>query len=324
MTTGYDGYGRLLTYARTGEPSQTNGYNGLDDRVSVASGSTTHEFVYDPDGRLISEYDASGSSVAETVWLSPSVGNDNQPLGGDDGVGGGYAPLAVATGTGSSAALYWVHGNHLGVPLVATNSSGAVATPPIYTMPGYPGQTRTLGDIYYNQYRDYDSSTGRYIQADPIGLEGGNNLYLYAKANPLRWTDPTGQNPLVIAVGFCAINPEVCAGVAASAGIAIYSWYKNGPDCPDILLMPRPGRQVDTGIEHRVNEIRSAALMAGGKRPDRCEILDQLIASGEISAEDAKPTRKAWAANILASQRIEFGGEGRDAEYESLRNFRRF
>lgn len=62
----------------------------------MTSGSVTRAFVYDPDGRLIGEYDSSGAPVAETIWLSPSVAaNDNAPLGGDDGVAG-YAPLAVA------------------------------------------------------------------------------------------------------------------------------------------------------------------------------------------------------------------------------------
>jgi YD repeat-containing protein len=75
VSASYDGYGRLLTYARTGDPAQANAYNGLDERVSVTSGSTTHAFVYDPDGRLIGEYGASASDViAETIWLSPEVG----------------------------------------------------------------------------------------------------------------------------------------------------------------------------------------------------------------------------------------------------------
>jgi len=63
--------------------------------VSAASGSTTHAFVYDADGRVMGEYGASAADViAETIWLSPEVTNDNQPFGGDDGAGG-YAPLAM-------------------------------------------------------------------------------------------------------------------------------------------------------------------------------------------------------------------------------------
>ena len=41
VSASYDGYGRLLSYTRTGSAAQANVYNGLDDRVRVTSGSTT-------------------------------------------------------------------------------------------------------------------------------------------------------------------------------------------------------------------------------------------------------------------------------------------
>jgi RHS repeat-associated protein len=64
--------------------------------------------------------------------------------------------------------------NHMGVPAVYTNSAAAaIAAPTSYSAPGFPGQSRTLSDLYYNRNRDYDPSTGRYIQADPIGLDIG-------------------------------------------------------------------------------------------------------------------------------------------------------
>lgn len=40
--------------------------------------------------------------------------------------------------------------------------------------------------------RDYDSSIGRYVQSDPVGLDAGLNTYLYALANPHVYFDPYG------------------------------------------------------------------------------------------------------------------------------------
>lgn len=46
--------------------------------------------------------------------------------------------------------------------------------------------------LHYNYFRDYDPATGRFLQSDPIGLQGGLNPYLYVGATPLSHTDPLG------------------------------------------------------------------------------------------------------------------------------------
>ena len=52
--------------------------------------------------------------------------------------------------------------------------------------------------LAYDMARDYASDTGRYIQSDPIGLDGGLNTYAYVGAAPLVAVDPEGLEVTLI------------------------------------------------------------------------------------------------------------------------------
>lgn len=53
----------------------------------------------------------------------------------------------------------------------------------------YFDQEANLNDNYF---RNYNFELGRYLQADPIGLEGGWNPYTYVSGNPINRVDPMG------------------------------------------------------------------------------------------------------------------------------------
>jgi len=46
--------------------------------------------------------------------------------------------------------------------------------------------------LFYNGYRTYVPTIGRYTQGDPIGLDGGWNRFGYVGSNPLSYVDPKG------------------------------------------------------------------------------------------------------------------------------------
>ena len=103
--------------------------------------------------------------------------------------------------------LYWFVNDHLGTPKMLLDENQEIvwqgtATPSgetVITVNTIENDFRFPGQYYdgesglhYNYYRYYDYSTGRYLIADPIGLNGGINLFAYANMNPINLTDPFG------------------------------------------------------------------------------------------------------------------------------------
>ena len=100
--------------------------------------------------------------------------------------------------------MYFIHNDHLNTPKIVTDSGQAVvwesskepfgeAEITIEFQSRFPSQYfDPESGLHYNYYRDYDPSLGRYIQSDPIGLEGGLNTYAYVGGNPLSNVDPFG------------------------------------------------------------------------------------------------------------------------------------
>jgi len=63
----------------------------------------------------------------------------------------------------------------------------------------YPGQYEDQETgLHYNYMRYYDFQVGRYLKVDPMGIEGGINLFAYSINNPISLFDSMGLKRVIL------------------------------------------------------------------------------------------------------------------------------
>ena len=204
----YDDHGRLREAWLNGTLVAGYRYNGKGERVvklHPTDATLNTYFVYDDAGHLIGEYKKTGTRIAEYVWV------DDQ--------------LVAIYSSHDGANYQFVETDHLGTPRVVVHptkntviwrwdlSGSAFGLHPAIQDPDgnnkafvlnlrFPGQYYdSESGLHYNYFRDYDPTTGRYVESDPIGLDGGLSTYAYVSGRPLQAIDPLGLFDLGIRCG---------------------------------------------------------------------------------------------------------------------------
>jgi RHS repeat-associated protein len=98
-------------------------------------------------------------------------------------------PRLVADATGTTV-WRWDQGEPFGVNVADENPSGLGTFDLPLRLPGQYFDKET--NLHYNYFRDYDPSTGRYGESDPIGLKAGLNTYAYVDLRPVNQHDRSG------------------------------------------------------------------------------------------------------------------------------------
>uniref|UniRef100_UPI0024A8F9E3 RHS repeat-associated core domain-containing protein n=1 Tax=Neisseria subflava TaxID=28449 RepID=UPI0024A8F9E3 len=111
----------------------------------------------------------------------------------------------------SKQEIHYFHCDQIGIPREMTDSDGnLVWFGDYYGWGKLKNETNIFGTahqpfrlqnqyadretgLHYNFFRYYEPDVGRFVNQDPIGLEGGGNLYAFAP-NISKWLDVLGLN----------------------------------------------------------------------------------------------------------------------------------
>ena len=190
----------------------------------------------------------------------------------------------VSAGGATSTGLFYVHADHLGTPQKMTDGTKTLVWDAVYKPFGeqhsitgtgsnnqrFPGQYFD-GETGYHQnyFRDYDPTTGRYVQADPLGLIPGLPNFLIER--------PTRDN--TIDISLIASDPnsnatEEQTGNLLQNDMHLYSYVRGNPLVlidPTGLLSSCPGDGVSLSL---------ALTVGSGKPLKRC--LNACAAGGKV------------------------------------------
>lgn len=145
---------------------------------------------------------------------------------------------AINKRTGKSQVIYYVHNDNIGSVSVITDEKGEILSKYYYSAWGR--RIRTIGkyDITDRGYtghehltalslinmngRIYDPVLARFLSPDPYvqapDFTQNYNRYSYCLNNPFKYTDPSGENPLIVAAIIGAVIGAYSGGVIANEG----------------------------------------------------------------------------------------------------------
>ena len=186
-------------------PAFSAAYDGDGLRARKTAGGVTTYYVYDGNSPVAEESYNSANATATFLNLNGTTADGwrtryDSAAGQSDNFA--YDPqgsrvethTATSYSTGAPAFELSFYEGYGALRQNVQVGSGATATP--RDPAGFGGQFGYYTDVETGllclTHRYYDPGTGKFLNRDPIGYQGGANLYGFADGNPVNESDPDG------------------------------------------------------------------------------------------------------------------------------------
>ncbi len=151
--------------------------------------------LYDEAGHWVGDYGANGTPVQQAIWM------DDLPVGLRTAAAGTVSyiepdhlgsPRVVIDPVANTAIWKWdIKGEAFGASAPEQDPDGSGRAFNLDMR--FPGQRYDqYTGLNFNYFRDYEPGSGRYVESDPVGLNGGISTYAYAGSNSIFRIDPSG------------------------------------------------------------------------------------------------------------------------------------
>jgi RHS repeat-associated protein len=185
-TFSYDSENRLIGVTNP-DGTWEYKYDALGNRIATSQNGSRTDYLLDPTGLgdVVGEYNGANKVASYThgLGLVSRVDGSNTASFYDADAVGSIAGLSGTSGNYLNSYSYLPFGESL-------TKTEAVANP--FEFVGQYGVMNESNGLDFMRARFYTSGEGRFISTDPIGINGGLNLYGYSANSPTNFIDPNG------------------------------------------------------------------------------------------------------------------------------------
>ncbi len=338
--TGGDNVWRSFTYDAKGNTTwhglglRTLAYDAAEQPTSITGNGVTGAFVYDGNLKRVKQvvngetiYSVYGQSGALLYRDNATTGvaTDYVRMGGFNGVGAPLNTVARIKDDGVTETVSYLHQNHLGSPVAATDTGGTVLWREHWTPFGEERQDPAANDndenftghirdeatgLLYMQARYMDPVGARFLSPDPVQFSDDKpqqfNRYAYTWNDPVNATDPDGEFLHIVggAIGGALISGAVNAAQQFATADGSIGDRLSSINTNQVAIAAAGGAATGAVLAATANPV--AAVAVGGAATGGVTLASD-VESGAFAENPGKSAAKAAIATVVGAVTVPAG-----------------